>query len=245
MFKIVKPLKQLVRRYTTAGRLALLERSPLWLRRALGPAASYVDLLVMDHGIFRLFYLNQHRLGSNAWRAAQPAPHNIASLKRLGIKTIINLRGERMSGSYWLEVAACKRHGIPLENCILRSRAAPSVEELQSVRRLLARVEYPIFVHCKSGADRAGLFSTLYMHLVEGEPIEKAVEQLSFKFGHIRQADTGVLDHFFAGYIAANKVEPIEFFDWVENVYNPTEVLATFRSSGLASRIVKDVLRRE
>jgi protein tyrosine phosphatase (PTP) superfamily phosphohydrolase (DUF442 family) len=238
-------LKQLLHSYTRAGRQRLQDHSPPWLRRALGPAASYFDLLILDHGIFRLIYSNTHKLGSKAWRAAQPAPHNIALLRRLGIKTVVNLRGESMSGFYWLEVAACKRHGIQMEHCVLRSRNAPTVSELQAVRELLARVEYPIFLHCKSGADRAGIMSVLYMHIVEGQPIEQAISQLSLKYGHIKQADTGVLDHFFNQYIAANKRKPIEFFDWVENVYDPDEVLSTFRANGLVSRILKDVFRRE
>ena len=199
----------------------------------------------MDHGIFRLFYLNKHQLGSRAWRAAQPAPHDIAQLKRMGIKTIVNLRGERLCGSYWLEVAACKRYDIKMVNCVVRSRAAPSIEELRNVRDLFERIEFPALIHCKSGADRAGLISTLYMHIVEGQPIETAVKQLSLRYGHIKQADTGVLDHFFQNYIEANNRSPIAFFDWVENVYEPAEVLKTFRANGLASRIVNDILRRE
>ena len=74
MATIAKPLKQLVRRYSTASRQALLDHSPNWLRKSLGPTASYLDLMFVDHGIFRLFYLNKHRLGAKAWRAAQPAP---------------------------------------------------------------------------------------------------------------------------------------------------------------------------
>jgi len=201
--------------------------------------------MVLDHGLFRLLYSNTHKLGSKAWRSGQPAPHDIARLRRMGIKTVVNLRGERLSGGYWLEVAACKRHGVVLENCVLRSRAAPSVAELQAVRDLLKRIEYPVFVHCKSGADRAGLMSVLYMHLVEGQTIEQALSQLSLKFGHIKQADTGVLDHFFNQYVEANARQPIDFYDWVETVYDPVKVLNTFRANGLVSRILKDVVRRE
>jgi protein tyrosine/serine phosphatase len=199
----------------------------------------------MDHGVFRLIYLNRQRLGKMAWRSAQPAPHNIAQFKRLGVKTIVNLRGERMSGGYWLEVAACKKHGIKLVDCVVRSRAAPSVEELRSARDVFQNVEYPMLMHCKSGADRAGLMSVLYMHLVERQPIEQAVEQLSLRYGHIKQADTGVLDHFFARYIEANRQSPIDFFEWVETDYDPDEVLNSFRANGLASRIVNHILRRE
>lgn len=245
MATIAKPLKQLVRRYSTASRQALLDHSPTWLRKSLGPVASYLDLMFMDHGIFRLFYLNKHRLGSKAWRSAQPAPHNFSRLKRQGVKTIINLRGERLSGSYWLEVAACKRLGLAFENCVVRSRAAPSHAELRDVLALFDRVEYPILLHCKSGADRAGLVSVLYMHLVEGQPIETALEQLSLRYGHFKQADTGVLDHFFNCYIEFNKHTPMPLVDWIDNIYDPNEVLTTFRANGWASRLVNDVLQRE
>ena len=83
------------------------------------------------------------------------------------------------------------------------------------------------------------------MHLVEGQPIPRALEQLSLRFGHFKQADTGVLDHFFECYLEANERQPIAFFDWVENVYEPAEVLKTFRANGVMSRIVDNVLRRE
>lgn len=193
----------------------------------------------MDHGVFRLLYLNRKKLGAKAWRAAQPAPHDIARFARQGVQTIINLRGESMSGHYWLEKAACERHGVTLVNCVLRSRAAPTLEELHRARNVLEQARYPILFHCKSGADRAGLMSVLYMHLIEKQPIEEAFKQLSWKFGHFKQADTGVLDHFFEQYIAANQKKPIEFFDWVDNDYDPQQVLATFRSNGFLSRLLQ------
>jgi hypothetical protein len=56
-------------------------------------AMAYVDMLLVDHGIFRLGYLNLHRLGDRAWRSAQPAPYQIRSLARQGLRTIVNLRG--------------------------------------------------------------------------------------------------------------------------------------------------------
>ncbi len=88
-------------------------------------------------------------------------------------------------------------------------------------------------MHCKSGADRAGLMSVLYRHLHEGVPIEAAKKELSFKYGHIRQAHTGILDYFFERYIADNAARPMPFFDWVDTVYDPDELRSTFRSQGL------------
>lgn len=240
-----KERKRIIRRTTGAWRRGLAEGSPEWLSRSLGPTASYLDMLFVDHGLFRVFYLNKHRLSQQAWRAAQPAPFQLRALARKGIRTIVNLRGERLCGSYHLERKACEQLGIKLVNFQVRSRDAPSLEELRGARELFSTVEYPILMHCKSGADRAGLMSVLYRHVKEGVPIEEAKKELSFRYGHIRQADTGVLDYFFERYLADNAKSPIAFFDWVETRYDPVEVKRTFRAKGWANRIVDSVLRRE
>ncbi|MEM8970958.1 MAG: tyrosine-protein phosphatase [Pseudomonadota bacterium] len=247
MAKIGKTARTVLKHAGLRTRLAMMTYSPDWLKSSLGPVLSFGDMLFIDHGVFRMFYLNLHRIAdSDVWRSAQPAPHHIARMARKeGIRTIVNLRGERMCGSYWLEEAACRKHGIAFENYQVRSRAAPSVAELRGARDLFQRVEYPMWMHCKSGADRAGLMSVLYLHVHKGVPIEEAVQQLSLKYGHIRQADTGVLDYFFERYMAYNKETPIEFFDWVETVYDDTEVRDTFRAQGWANRIVNTILRRE
>lgn len=245
MAKLAKPLKTWVRRHTKAGRRVMYERSPRWLARALGPTASYLDLLLVDHGVFRLAYLNRHKLGENAWRSAQPAPHDFKRFKQAGVKTIVNLRGKRLSGSYWLEEAACHRLGLKLVNFVVRSRAAPSLAELRGARALFERIEYPVLMHCKSGADRAGLMSVLYMHFVEGQTIEEAVGQLSWRYGHIKQADTGVIDHFFETYLEANRREAIDFWTWVETAYDPHAVAQSFKDNSVATKIVSTVLRRE
>lgn len=228
------------------SRVAMQERSPAWLKRSVGPVALYFDMLFIDHGIFRMAYLNKHQVAdSPVWRSAQPAPGDIARMAKAGVRTIVNLRGERLCGSYWLEEAACKKYGIAFENFQVRSRDAPSLEELRGARDLFQRIAYPMWMHCKSGADRAGLMSVLYLHVHEGVEIEEAVKQLSLKYGHIKQADTGVLDYFFERYITYNRETPIDFFDWVETVYDPVEVRNTFRANGLANRLVNSILRRE
>jgi protein tyrosine/serine phosphatase len=243
--RLAKRAKSAIKRVTFGWRRSIIDNAPPWVRRLLGPAAIHLDMLFIDHGIFRLIYLNKHRLGAHAWRSAQPAPHQIRALARRGLRTIINLRGERLCGSYWLERAACERHGITLINVTTRSRAAPSREELMRARDLFDSVEYPILMHCKSGADRAGLMSVLYRHLKEGVPVEEAKSELSLRYGHVRQADTGILDHLFERYLDDNRERPIAFLDWVESVYDPDDLKHTFHAKGWASALVDRVLRRE
>ncbi len=64
---------------------------------------AWSNMLFVDHGLFRLFYLNEHKLTDELRRSAQPAPHDIARLARQGVKTIINLRGGREHGAWPLQ----------------------------------------------------------------------------------------------------------------------------------------------
>jgi protein tyrosine phosphatase (PTP) superfamily phosphohydrolase (DUF442 family) len=151
-------------------RQGLIARTPPWVRRTFGPLFWYADMLLVDHGVFRLIYVNRHRLGGRAWRSAQPTPRHIRALRRRGLRTIVNLRGERLCGSYWLEQRACERKGIAMINFQLRSRAAPTREEIKGARELFERIEYPVLFHCKSGADRVGLMSALYPTATSARP---------------------------------------------------------------------------
>ena len=245
MQKIAKHQRRQMRQRLRSWRVALANWSPDWLRRVFGPVIHYGDMLLVDHGIFRLLYLNKHRLGSHAWRSAQPAPHQLKAAARLGVRTIINLRGARHCGGYWLEQSACARLGLKLEDYQVRSRAAPAKDEILGARDLFQRVDYPILLHCKSGADRAGLMSALYLIAHENVPVAVAREQLALKFGHIRQSDTGILDYFFERYLQDNALQPMPFFDWVENVYDPEELKRTFAAKGWANVITNRLLRRE
>jgi protein tyrosine/serine phosphatase len=245
MATLLKHARRAVRRRTAKARQAVVENAPAWARTRFGRPAAYLELMLADHGVFRFLYLNRHRIAKNAWRAAQPAPQDIRRFARDGVRTIINLRGPRDCSSYDLEKAACDRHGIFLVNYQVRSRAAPTVAEIKGAQALFEQVEYPILMHCKSGADRAGLMSALFMHFREGKPIAEAKKQLSPRYGHIAHAETGVLDYFFERYLADNDRQPIAFMEWVETVYDPDEIKNSFHANKWANRLINSILQRE
>lgn len=222
-----------------------IHHAPDSLRRRLSPALCYFEMLVLDYGLVRVLYNNRHKISDEAWRSAQPAPHHIRRAARDGVKTVVNLRGDQSFGTTWLEERACTQNGVKLINFKLRSRAAPTREELRAIRNLLETITYPVLLHCKSGSDRAGLMSVLYAHVRKGQPIAQARNQLSLKYGHIKQADTGVLDTVFERYLADNAQSPIEFWEWVETKYDPDEISRTFKANSFANRLVNGILRRE
>ncbi len=220
-------------------------RLPAPVVKRAEPYARYMDMLLLDHLFVRLVFPNRHRLSKEAWRAAQPLPHQVHDFPRRGIRTVVNLRGQLDSSTYAYEQAACKEAGLKLVDFRIRSRAAPTRAELLAARDLFANVEYPMLMHCKSGADRVGLMSALYLYTRQGVPIEKARHQLSLRYGHIRQADTGVLDHVFDAYLDDAAKTPIEFYEWVATAYDPKEISKRVHSRGWANRIVDKIFRRE
>lgn len=208
---------------------------------------AYLDMFFVDHGFFRYAYLNFHRVMKGVYRSAQPAPHHFRRFRRAGVKTVVNLRGGREIGAYALEREACERAGMAFEELRLRSREAPDRETIEEAARLLERVEYPILIHCKSGADRAGLMSALTVILRGGASAEEAKRQLSLKYGHVRQGPTGVLDAFLDAYAEAERKAGgrRDFLDWVRSDYDRMKVAQTFKASGWARWLVDKALRRE
>ncbi|WP_247895868.1 fused DSP-PTPase phosphatase/NAD kinase-like protein [Azospirillum brasilense] len=237
--------RKMLRRYTTTALADGIKRARGRMISPLQRALGHVESVFIDHACFRLVYSNTHRISPNMYRASQPSPSHIREAARQGVKTILNLRGSRDCASYILEAEACRAAGLTLVDFPVNSRDMPKKETLLKARDLFATMQYPALLHCKSGADRAGFMSALYLFIHEGVPLERATKQLHWKYGHFKQAKTGILDYFFELYAAYNEKRPIAFWDWVERVYDPVEAKASFRSREWADTVVDRVLGRE
>jgi len=198
-----------------------------------------------DHGFLRLRFHNHHHIGGGMYRENQPSPRRIAIWAEMGIKTVINLRGESPKGYYLLEKEACAKHGLILIDYRMYSRDVHTPEKIKGARALFDQIEYPAIMHCKSGADRTGIMGVLYKHFKMGEPISKAIAQLDFKYLHVQQGKTGMLDFFFKDYLAYTQTHDIDFMDWVETVYDPKDVKARFMSHWTGNALTEFILRRE
>lgn len=211
-----------------------------------GRRRAEADLIWTDHGFLRAAFSNFHWIepGKMA-RANQPSPKHVARYAQMGIKTILNLRGPGDTGYYALEREACRQHGIEMIDARMHSREPPSRAQILRAKELFETIKYPALMHCKSGADRAGVMAVLYKHFAMGMPIEQAVEQLSLKYLHVRQGKTGMIDFFFNRYLAETKKTPKPFIDWVEQDYDQPTVKAAFMGEWWANILVDKILRRE
>ena len=231
--------------WRTARRMA---RAARWDRPLTTPwqrFAAWMNMIFVDHGIFRLAYLNLHKVTDKLWRSAQPAPGQIAGLAAQGVRTIVTLRGGREFGSWPLEKEACEAHGVRLVEFLARSREAPSPEMVREARALFERLEYPALIHCKSGADRAGLVAALYLILHEGRSASEALEQLAARYGHWHWSKTGILDAFLIAYRDEGEAKGKSLIDWVESDYDPEALKRSFSTHAWSNFVVDRILRRE
>ncbi len=206
-------------------------------------------MMISDHGFLRLLYHNFFKIDDNIYRCNMPTPQRIRKYKNvLGIKTIINCRGTKRDGGWLLESEACEKYDIELINLNARSRAAPDKELIMRADEMFKRIKYPALIHCKSGADRAGIVSALYKLLYCKESPKNAKKQLSLKFLHIKHAKTGILDKFieeYENFLNKNKNKNFHFLDWVQTIYKPEKLEHDFRSNNFMNNLLFKILRRE
>jgi protein tyrosine phosphatase (PTP) superfamily phosphohydrolase (DUF442 family) len=220
-----------------------LPRANVWQRLRF-----WLNALFIDHAIFRIFYNTRRALTPDFFRSSHPLPYQLRGAARAGVRSVLNLRGtETHIGSNRLEWLACEALDIPVLHLPIGSRSAPQRDEVLALIDLFDRLPRPLLVHCKSGADRAGLASVIFLMTQKNVPLEEAMREMQFwKHGHIRQAKTGVLDHFFETYRGYRDAHGgIDFRSWVRDVYDRDAVERSFHSSWWANQLVDFILRRE
>jgi len=212
---------------------------------ARGRALAWIDSLLIDHAVFRLAWSNFAAVApGRLYRCNHPTPARLIALtRRYGLKTLINLRGRSGNGSDALSREAAEHLGLVFIDMALESRGAPQRDRIERLFEVFRTMRAPALLHCKSGADRAGLAAGLFV-LFQGGTAREALQQLSLRFGHIRQARTGILDAFFHHY--AREAEGRKpFLDWVREDYDEAALRRDFHANGLASFVSDWVLVHE
>jgi len=212
-----------------------------------GRLKAYLDYLWKDHAYLRVGFDNAHWVSSELIRTNQPWPFQLKWWAERGVKTVINLRGGGYeTGFYVLERDACARYGLVLVDFAVSSREAPTRAQIEGAKALFETVQYPAVMHCKSGADRAGVMSVLYAHFRLGLPIREALRELSFRHLHIKQGKTGVLDYVFERYLIEGEPRGMTFLEWVRRPdYDPKALKAKFQAGMLGTLLTERLLKRE
>lgn len=166
------------------------------------------------------------------YRSAQLEPRELAEVvERLGIRTVINLRGYS-PGFDWYEreKETLQRLGVKHWDVRLSYRSPPAVPELQRLVKALTSSERPILMHCRRGADRTGLASSIAV-LLEGGRVEQARGQLSIYYGWFPLGGPKRLPQVLDWYVSwlheqGLSHNPEQFQRWAEEIYRPGHLWA-------------------
>ncbi len=190
-------------------------------------ARSKRFLLWKDHGILRTFWTNFGQVAPDVYRSNHPPHNRLEAYRERGIKAVLNLRGQGQRAPYLFEEESCAALGLTLISVDLQARKAAPVKSLLALFDAFDTIPRPFVMHCKSGADRAGLASALYV-LDQGGSVDRARAELSFRYLHLRFTKTGIQDHMLDLYETRLTRGPISIRDWVSHEYDPDTLTASF-----------------
>ena len=119
---------------------------------------------------------NFHQVNENLYRGAQPVGGGIQKLKALGVKTIINLRGDDEGTR--AEEAEARAAGLKYFNVPMDGLGRPSDEKVEKILSLINDSgNWPVFVHCNHGKDRTGTIIACYRISHDGWKLDEAMKE--------------------------------------------------------------------
>lgn len=122
------------------------------------------------------------------YRSAQLTSEELQEvIDQYKIKTVISLRGANPK-AFWYppEIETVEKNHIKFLSFGFATEYYPQPEDLRGYLKALKEEDYPILVHCKTGADRTGEATALYMMEIKGVPKEQAIQDhLNFKYWHV------------------------------------------------------------
>lgn len=183
----------------------------------------------LDHEILRHWWKNFHEIAPGAFRSNHPTEERFRAFTDMGIKTILNLRGTHPTPYYRLEVALCQELGLTLISHPMSASIAPSRDTMLGLINTLRTIEHPFVMHCKSGADRTGLASAVYLMVIKDAPVAEAQKMLSLRYIHLNNKKTGILDHILDCYADDQAAIGIKFEAWVATIYDHEKITASFK----------------
>jgi len=116
---------------------------------------------------------NLYRVSDELYRGAQPTARGFDALRRLGVRTVINVRPGHE------EATLCLRNGLRYVEIPMRTWRFEEQDVVRFLQLAASADHAPIFVHCRRGADRTGMLVAVYRVVIEGWSRQSALEEMT------------------------------------------------------------------
>jgi protein tyrosine/serine phosphatase len=118
---------------------------------------------------------NYGKVSDRYYRGSQPESDQFAKLKDLGVKTIVDLRKDRVGeAAAWARDAGLHYINIPLTT----KRAATDEQTTYFLSVVNDPANWPVYVHCKGGRHRTGEMTAIYRITQDGWTADQAYEEM-------------------------------------------------------------------
>ena len=116
------------------------------------------------------------QVNERLYRSGQPRAGGLSRLRKLGINTVINLRGASKS-TRAREVEA-RAVGLNYFNIALPNWGRPKDAQVKRILEIIAAPENGrVLIHCKDGVDRTGMIVAIYRMTHEGWSSNEALAE--------------------------------------------------------------------
>ena len=122
---------------------------------------------------------NAGKINDSLFRGAQPLSGGFEQLKKLGITTIVDLRGEDPDKIKW-ERQQAESAGMHFVNIPVSGWSPPTNDQVAEFLSLFKNKNEKIFVHCRFGDDRTGVFVATYRMTHDHWPPQQAIKEMYF-----------------------------------------------------------------
>ncbi len=116
---------------------------------------------------------NLHRVSPGLYRGAQPTAEGMRELRKLGVRTVVNLR------SFHSDRHEIGDTGLAYEHIFMKAWHPEDEDVVRFLQIVTDRDRTPVFVHCQHGADRTGTMCAVYRMVVQGWTREEALSEMT------------------------------------------------------------------
>lgn len=121
---------------------------------------------------------NAGKVSEQLYRGAQPHIQSLTELKKIGITTIVDLRAED-AGTRDQEKKEAGRLGIDFVSIPVGGWSNPTNDEIAKFLSLFDG-QSKVFVHCRLGEDRSGVFVATYRLAIQKWTAEQAINEMHY-----------------------------------------------------------------
>ena len=116
---------------------------------------------------------NFFKVSDDLYRGAQPEEEGFANLKKLGIKTVVNLRTLHSDRKDTANV------GLKYVHIKVQAWEGEDDEVIEFLQVVTDPENHPVFLHCQHGADRTGVMTAVYRMAIQGWSKEKSIREMT------------------------------------------------------------------